>query len=370
MSSLIGTARRVRASASWSEPFTSWTGVVGFSGAGKTPGLGASLRSLAEIERHRNKKLGERRRKHDTKAFLAEIAKKEWAKELGVALKTGAPIPEKPEEADDLERFVTPRLFVNDTTIERLAQLVAARPSGLLMINDELTALFANMSRFTGGSDRPFWLEAWNGKNYVVERVGRAPVVVDYLLVGLTGGFQPDLMATAFRGDNDGFYARFLFAWPEEAAFKELSDDVREIDPGFHAAIKRLAELRGTEGNTVVPEDVPLSADARTVFEEFRRRIHDGKAALEGREREVWSKFPRTPCGSAAPWRWRNGPSAAVTSRTKWAPSSCALRRSCFSSTSGRCPGRIAANWPERSTRQRATAVAMAAHREERNHRH
>src|SRR5262249_50095736 len=35
-SSLIGTARRVRACRSWSEPLTMWVAVIGFSGTGKT----------------------------------------------------------------------------------------------------------------------------------------------------------------------------------------------------------------------------------------------------------------------------------------------------------------------------------------------
>src|SRR6185295_19221632 len=52
-SSLIGTARRVRASRSWSEPMTLWTCVVGFSGSGKTPGIAVSTRALAAIERAR-----------------------------------------------------------------------------------------------------------------------------------------------------------------------------------------------------------------------------------------------------------------------------------------------------------------------------
>ena len=38
-SGLIGTARRIRASTSWSEPCTMWTAIVGFSGSGKTPGI-------------------------------------------------------------------------------------------------------------------------------------------------------------------------------------------------------------------------------------------------------------------------------------------------------------------------------------------
>ena len=50
-SSLIGMARRVRASSSWLEPMTCWVGLVGASGTGKTPGIDAVKRALSQIER-------------------------------------------------------------------------------------------------------------------------------------------------------------------------------------------------------------------------------------------------------------------------------------------------------------------------------
>jgi hypothetical protein len=58
-SSLIGTARRVRACRSWSEPLTMWVAVVGFSGTGKTPGLDVTRRALSLIERGRKQKIAE-----------------------------------------------------------------------------------------------------------------------------------------------------------------------------------------------------------------------------------------------------------------------------------------------------------------------
>jgi hypothetical protein len=50
-SSLIGTARRVRASRSWSEPMTLWTCVVAAPGDRKTPGLNVTVRALDLIEK-------------------------------------------------------------------------------------------------------------------------------------------------------------------------------------------------------------------------------------------------------------------------------------------------------------------------------
>ena len=62
--------------------------------------------------------------------------------------------------AADPGPFVAPRLYVSNVTIERLAVLLQARPQGMLMLSDELAGLFLNMSRYSGGQDNEFWLEA------------------------------------------------------------------------------------------------------------------------------------------------------------------------------------------------------------------
>ena len=51
VSSLIGTARRVRASRSWSQPMTVWTCLVAPSGDRKTAGLSVSVRGLDLVEK-------------------------------------------------------------------------------------------------------------------------------------------------------------------------------------------------------------------------------------------------------------------------------------------------------------------------------
>jgi len=146
------------------------------------------------------------------------------------------------------------------------------------------------MSRYTNGTDKEFWLEAWNGGQYVQERQSRAPVAVDYLLVGMTGGFQPDKLARSFAGDDDGMYGRILFAWPPEPDFKPLSNAVSEVEPEFQTALMRLIDLRDSEDQTFVPKDVRLSDKATEEFEQFRQFLHVGRASLEGREREWWAK--------------------------------------------------------------------------------
>src|SRR5262245_15591229 len=289
-SSLVGTARRVRASRSWSEPLTMWVAIIGFSGTGKTPGLDVTRRALSLIERGRKYKIAELQREHETRAQKAKAEKKKWEQAVADAVEAGAPAPPKPEGATDPGPFVAPRLCVSDSTIERIAVLLEVRPRGMAFVADELARLFLNMRRYSSGQDNEFWLEAWNGKNFIVERQGRPPVVVDYLLVGVTGAFQPDKLARAFQGDDDGMYARFCFAWPEEPAHMPLSNEVIEIEPDIQNMLTRIINLPSEEAGVFAPRTVELSSEALVAFEGFRTFLAQIKTELDGREREWAAK--------------------------------------------------------------------------------
>jgi Protein of unknown function (DUF3987) len=217
-SSLIGTARRAQASRSWTQPLSLWAAVIGFSGSGKTPGLDTVRRALALVERGKEKKIKDQQHAHEAKIESAKAARAIWKEQIEKAAKESvvdldnyraakkAETLPPPPEAIVPGPFVPPRLYVSDATIERLAVLLSARPRGMLLISDELAGLFLNMSRYSNGSDREFWLEAWNGGCFTVERMSREPIKVDHLVVGLIGGFQPDKLARSFDGDHDGLH--------------------------------------------------------------------------------------------------------------------------------------------------------------------
>jgi hypothetical protein len=200
--------------------------------------------------------------------------------------------PTMPEAAADPGPFVAPRLYVSNVTIERLAVLLQARPQGMLMLSDELASVFLNMSRYSGGQDNEFWLEAWNGNPYTVERMGRPPITVSHLLVGLVGGLQPDKLARSFKGDLDGMYARVLFAWPGDPPYRPLTNEVAEVEPDIVNALSRIIDLPCGGQEDFAPHHIALSAEAVEVFERFRQTQHYGRDALDGREREWWAKSP------------------------------------------------------------------------------
>jgi len=264
---------------------------VGASGTGKTPGLNVDKNALAKVEHDRKTKIAELRRKYETEAGRAKAKYKAWKKAVAEAMKSGTPPPPMPSDADVPDDFVEPKLYVVDATPAKLTELLRARPYGTLIIRDELAGLFRNMLRY-GGSDREFYCECWDGKAYNFERMDRS-IAIPHLLIGITGGFQPDKLARAFKEDEDGLYARVLFAWPAKQSYRPLTDAIEEVEVGFEGALVRLINLTAddADGGLVVTA-VPLSPQAREAFEEFRKEVDKANAALDGREGEWWAKAP------------------------------------------------------------------------------
>src|SRR5262245_41483319 len=180
-----------------------------------------------------------------------------------------------------------------NSTIEKLAVLLQVRPQGMLLLADELAGLFLNLSRYSGGQDNEFWLEAWCGGPYRVERLNRPSVDLAHLLVGVVGGLQPDKLVRSFGSDADGMYARFLFAWPEEAEYQPLTNEVGEIEPTIINALIRLIDLPVKTGDgEFSPRGIDMTCEASDHFEQFRHFLHERKAEFEGREREWMAKGP------------------------------------------------------------------------------
>jgi hypothetical protein len=287
-SSLIGTARRVQASRPWSKPMTLWSALVGFSGDRKTPGFNVVRRALDMIERDLVTAIAAARLVHETRVQRSKEAAKRWKEERQAAIEDKPPRdpPAMPMEALDPGNFIEPRLYATDPTIERLAGLLQVRPRGMMLLRDELAGLFANMGRYSGGSDRPFWLEAWVGGRHVVERVSGS-IIIDHLLVGVIGGFQPDKLARAFSGDEDGMYGRFLYGWPSTPDYRPLTNDVAEVEPELQSALKALIRLPAEDADDAfIVQAVPLSQDAVEEFENYRRHVDKLKRALDGLERQ------------------------------------------------------------------------------------
>jgi hypothetical protein len=313
-SSLIGKARRVQASTSWIVPLTMWNCVIGQSGDRKTPGLMVITRALDKIEEENSPQYRQAHLDHEARVEIAKAELKRWKKSCVEAIRAQRQPPPMPMEAIDPGDFIWPSLYVADATIPRLAKLCVVRPRGMLQIRDELAGLFANIKQQP--SAREFYLESWDGKKHIIERVDDdRSIVVPNLLVGVVGGFQPDKLARAFAGDEDGLYARFCYGWPLTPPYAPLTDTIAEVDPEFQAFLTKLIRLPAEDNNgTFAPRIVPLSTAAREEFEGYRRFVDQTKRGVEGREQQ-WLAKSETHllrlAGTLAFLAWADGSSAS-----------------------------------------------------------
>jgi hypothetical protein len=286
-SGVIGVARQVQVVPTWVEPMAMWMALVGKSGSGKTPALEATKRGLREVNKLRRPMIKKLRHAHEERSGRAKIILKNWEKDTRDAMKAGMPLPQMPDDADDPGPFVEPVTFVSDSTVERLAMLLKARPCGIIHLRDELAGLFLNLSRYHDGSDREFYLESWNGKSFRQERVSRKPIDLDHLMVAIYGNITPDKLKRAFEGDHDGMYARIMFAWPEEASYQKLRNDIPAFDVDLVNAFSRLVKLGDPDQDGIfAPRNIEMSLAAWDLFETYRKDNSDRRKELDGRERE------------------------------------------------------------------------------------
>ena len=111
------------------------------------------------------------------------------------------------------------RLWIVDSTTEKVARILGENPGGLICFRDELAGLLGAFDKYGGsGGDRSFWIEAYGGRPYRYDRVSLKdhPIDIPFCAVSLLGALQPDrLNSMLLSGDDDGLAARPLYAWPD-----------------------------------------------------------------------------------------------------------------------------------------------------------
>ena len=125
---------------------------------------------------------------------------------------------EKPKTKPKTLRFVC-----TDATIELVAQILADNQDaevsrcGLLVKVNEFAGLIGRMDKYGGGggksgfsADRAFWLQAFDGGSYDVDRISRGSIHIPELALSILGGIQPKLLTELGRLTSDGMLQRFM----------------------------------------------------------------------------------------------------------------------------------------------------------------
>jgi Protein of unknown function (DUF3987) len=227
--------------AHWRESARLWTGLIGSVSAKKSPTIARATAAIRKID-------WELAREHEA----ARDAYDQLTK----------------EEQKQHEPPTPVRLMMEDTTTEAAQEVLKGNPDGLLKVHDELAGFFGAMERYNGragNTDRAFYLQAYNGGPYVVDRIKRGPFRIQNLSMTILGGIQPDTVRRiAADSAEDGLLQRLIPIMLRDA-------DVGRDVPGGRAGARYdalVVNLRNRE-----PPSEPLQFDdaARAVREGLER---------------------------------------------------------------------------------------------------
>jgi len=202
-------------------------------------------------------------------------AKREQAKaELAELKKTAKPCP-------TLKRYK-----VNDSTPEKLAELCAENPQGLLSFRDEIVGLLRTFDKQGHELARGFYLESWTGTNpYTVDRVMKGTFFIPNLCLSVFGTTQPDkvrgYLADAMGGNNDGLIQRFQVMVYPDPLHRDYVDKRPDAQAWATAqsVIEKLAALTDFEGHGAEREQwdkMPafrFDEDAQPIAERWARQL-------------------------------------------------------------------------------------------------
>ena len=220
---MIGNARKAKVWDEWEETPILWMMLMGDPSSGKSPALQALNDPVVQYEKILAEQYKSELKIYNEKKELADIHHRHWKRQQKSAVVNNEEIPQKPEAAEFPNKPKRPRVLLVDTTIEEAGAILSENDRGLILIRDELSGFIKNFNAYSSSQDREFYLQAYNGSPYSVDRVKLDdPIIINCLGVSILGTIQPEKFNDLLEGvADDGFMARFLYVYPNPVLFKK-----------------------------------------------------------------------------------------------------------------------------------------------------
>jgi len=245
--SLVGARCLIRPQekTTWAEAGNLWGAVVAPPGSLKTPAANEALKHLRRLEAKAAEEHAEAMKGY-------QVAEKLYKMRDAQAQQRVKALLNKPDEADGeasaiLEAFSEPeapqarRFFTSDATVEKLGEICAANPQGVMLSRDEVASLWTEWSNPEKAAMRGFMMAGWGGLDgYTFDRIGRGTIRISKVNLSLFGTTQPQRISAYIRESlrqmDDGMVQRFqLFAWPD------FDKPFLEVDRYPNAEAQRIA---------------------------------------------------------------------------------------------------------------------------------
>ena len=259
VSCMVGRSRAIQAKVGWLEYANLWILLVASSGMGKTPVANAIFRPINEMEYALFEQW-----KRDFEYYEMQMAAYKRSK--------GEDRGEKPVPP------IRKQLYVNDTTIEAVADALESNPRGILVKSDEMSGTLAEFDKYTNsgkvGATKARLMSSYDCEPWKTNRRDIAKnKYIPAACVSIFGGIQPKMLKRVFDTSDQasGFLQRILFIRAERDAPALWSETT--LSDGANAVLQKMVnhlssfQLRETETG-LQPYVVLLSKGAKAAYVE------------------------------------------------------------------------------------------------------
>jgi putative DNA primase/helicase len=270
-----------------------WGAVIGRPGVMKTPAIRQPIRFQQRLEIEAKKEYENELEAYEIRALVVEEQKKHRKEAIAKAIKE----KKDPEQAAHALIVETPkepvrkRFIVNDSTIEKLGELLNQNPNGLTVFRDEISGLLEFLDREGQEGARAFYIEAWEGSGrFTYDRIGRGTIEIESTTLSLLGGIQPGKLYSYLRAaihggtGDDGLMQRFQLA-----VYPDINSNWRNIDRWPDTEAKQAAWDVFEAMHNSDPVTISAESDDQGPFLRFNKQAQnlfdDWRSELEPRIR-------------------------------------------------------------------------------------
>jgi len=256
-STAIGNTRSLRIDSTYSASACLWIAIVGLPGTIKSPTMKTATRPLVNYD------------SEITKNYFKELAKFQIDFDEWNNAKKGER-GEKPSEP------AYKQLIGDDTTFEKMVDILNVNPMGIGIFKDELKTFFDEFSRYKSSGTESKMLSIFDSTPLKVQRKtgDNKNIYIEKPYVSIIGGIQPEVLKKTLQNSVDnGLTQRFLYCYPEYSLIPYY--DSNNIDTTIYTQIiDNLIDLRM---GTTTTQEIKFSQSAKKLFIEIKNEIVDRK---------------------------------------------------------------------------------------------
>jgi hypothetical protein len=202
VATLNGNCYKLKVKNGWTAPSVFWFSILGEPGTMKTHPVSMMIHPLNNIDKH---------------------SKWEFDNQMNDFEMMGE------KEKKSLKKPKFKQILISDYTLEALHGIHDFNKRGVGLYKDELVGFLNDMNKYRKGSDEQFWLESFNNRSYIVNRVTKDPLYIDNININIIGTIQPiELNKIILNYGANGLTDRFLYSRSEREIYPLSRKEIDE----------------------------------------------------------------------------------------------------------------------------------------------